>query len=88
MIQRGSIVRLGPKWSKQEERHLLYGVREYYEDTGKCEIKLLEKCNLNIRTIITTTVEMLVDTGLTVEKDILPFDTEKNYMSSIHKYLL
>ena len=37
MIQVGSIVKLASKWSRPEERHLLYGIKELYEDEDRCK---------------------------------------------------
>ena len=73
MIQKGSIVKLAPKWSRPEERHLLYGVRDYYEDIDRCEIMCLNSRYAIGPHIETVDLEMIEDTGLTVEKDILPF---------------
>ena len=76
MIQVGSIVKLAPKWSRLEERHLLYGVKELYEDEDRCKIMCLDDGDSFFKSIEIVDLEMIVDTGLTIERDILPFSTQ------------
>ena len=73
MIQVGSVIKLAPKWSRPEERHLLYGVKELYEDEDRCKIMCLDDGDSFFKSIEVVDFEMIVDTGLTVEKDILSY---------------
>lgn len=76
MIQDGSVVKFSPKWSRPEERGYIFAVRNLHTDTGVCDIVCLNKRYSIGRYIETVSLDMIVDTGLTVEKDILPFDTK------------
>ena len=78
MIQVGSIVKLASKWSRPEERHLLYGVKELYEDEYRCKIVCLDDGDSFFKSIEIVDLEMIEDTGLTIEKDVLPFDIQTN----------
>lgn len=78
MIQVGSIVKLASKWSRPEERHLLYGVKELYEDEDRCKIVCLDDGDSFFKSIEIVDLEMIEDTGLTIEKDVLPFDIQTN----------
>ena len=77
MIQVGSIVKLAPKWSRPEERHLLYGVKELYEDEDRCKIVCLDDGDSFFKSIEVVDLEMIVDTGFVVKKD------EKSFNSSV-----
>ena len=66
MIQVGSIVKLAPKWSRPEERHLLYGVKELYEDEDRCKIMCLSGDSF-FKSIEIVDLEMIEDTKFTVQ---------------------
>ena len=80
MIQVGSVVKLAPKWSRPEERHLLYGVKELYEDIGRCKIVCLNSGYVIESHIETVDLEMIEDNGLTIDKDVFKtFDWTRIY---------
>ena len=76
MIQVGSIVKLASKWSRPKERHLLYGIKEMYEDEDRCKIMCLDDGDFFFKSIEVVDFEMIEDTGFYLKRSF--YNKNKN----------